>query len=44
LLNEIIFLFAFQEKLCLEAGMDQFLIKPIHPENLLFAIAKAMGI
>ncbi len=31
-------------KHCLEAGMDQFLTKPIHPEKLLFAIAKAMGI
>ncbi len=32
------------ERQCLKAGMDQFLTKPIHPEKLVFAIAKAMGI
>lgn len=29
---------------CLKAGMDQFLTKPIHSEELVLAIAKAMGI
>ena len=32
------------ERECLKAGMDQFLTKPIHPEKLVLAIAKAMGI
>jgi signal transduction histidine kinase len=29
---------------CLKAGMDQFLTKPIHPDKLVLAIARAMGI
>ena len=29
---------------CLKAGMDQFLTKPVHPEKLLQAIAKAVGV
>lgn len=29
---------------CLKAGMDQFLTKPVHPEKLLHAIAKAVGL
>jgi CheY-like chemotaxis protein len=29
---------------CLKAGMDQFLTKPIHSDELVLAIAKAMGI
>jgi signal transduction histidine kinase len=32
------------ERQCLKAGMDQFLTKPIHPEKLVLAIARAMAI
>jgi two-component system sensor histidine kinase/response regulator len=38
--------FAMKEdaRQCLKAGMDQFLTKPIHPEKLVLAIARAMAI
>ena len=32
------------EQACKKAGMNQFLTKPVHPDKLMLAIAKAMNL